>query len=83
MQARTREGRGRGRDHAGKGELAVVCTAAPAVATAGAADAEAGRDLCSSGIHGVEPARLLSLSLSQRMMEAVPASEIGKEGRNS
>jgi len=48
------------------GELAAaVCTAAPAAATAGAAGAEAGRDLCSSGIHGGElPCLSLSLSLS-------------------
>ena len=38
----------------GEGELAeAVRTAAPAAAAVGAAGAEAGRDLCSSGIHGV------------------------------
>ena len=46
------------------GELAAaVCTAAPAAATAGAAGAEAGRDLCSSGIHGGELSCLWLLSL--------------------
>ena len=51
--AAAEEERGRARKE-GEGELAVaVRTAAPAAAAVGAAGAEAGRDLCSSGIHGV------------------------------
>ena len=49
--AAAEEERGRARKE-GEGELAeAVRTAAPAAAAVGAAGAEAGRDLCSSGIH--------------------------------
>ena len=61
--AAAEEERGRARKE-GEGELAVaVRTAAPAAAAVGAAGAEAGRDLCSSGIHGGELALWLQAAL--------------------
>lgn len=56
-KTKQRQEKKRGARKEGEGELAAAAarTADPAAAAAvGAAGAEAGRDLCSSGIHGVE-----------------------------
>ena len=85
-QARRRKGRGRGRDHGGKGNLQrpfalqrmlllLLELQAQKLGVISAAAGYMGVNCRASGCS-------LSLSGSGRMMEAVPASEIGKEARS-